>query len=155
QSLTLGGIGFLAVSAWPLSIELGAAGPLIVRRCHSLLRWSALLLAVIEILDMAMQGAVLADSAGLRWTEVMGAGFMLSDLATVLAALLIAGMPKEVWRGTGQVAAIALGLVVLAASTATSHAAERLEGRYALAVLSALHQLAAGLWIGGIPYLLI
>src|SRR5262249_54825096 len=48
QSLTLGGIGFMAVLARPLAGELGASGALILQRSRRLLGWSAAALAVAQ-----------------------------------------------------------------------------------------------------------
>jgi putative copper resistance protein D len=49
----------------------------------------------------------------------------------------------------------AAGVALLAAATATSHAAAQLDDRAVLSAATALHRLCAGSWIGGIPYFLI
>src|SRR5262249_19719356 len=48
-----------------------------------------------------------------------------------------------------------LSIFILVASVTTSHAIGRLENRFFLALITALHQLATGTWIGGIPYLVL
>jgi putative copper resistance protein D len=45
--------------------------------------------------------------------------------------------------------------IILAASVMTNHAASRMDGRAPLIVLSFLHELATGFWIGGLPFLLL
>jgi putative copper resistance protein D len=51
--------------------------------------------------------------------------------------------------------ALLLWLGVLATAVATSHSAARLEGRLLPLTLTALHQSATAVWIGGLPYLLL
>ena len=46
-------------------------------------------------------------------------------------------------------------VLILATSVATSHAASRVDYRAGLVLLTGIHQLATGTWIGGIPYLLL
>jgi putative copper resistance protein D len=153
--VTLGGIAFLLGLARPLAPELGAAGALILRRCHRWLSGSALVLAGLTALGMLGEAGILLDS-GLSPGEVLGAGSLLAGLALLLTALAVATLPYRAWdHPEGRLAAILLGLVMLAADVATSHAAARLEGRLPLALLTALHQLGAAIWIGGMPYFLI
>ena len=153
--VTLGGIAFLLVLARPLAPELGAAGALILRRCHRWLSGSALALAGLTALGMLGEMGILLDS-GLSPGEVLGAGSLQAGLALLLTALAVATLPRRAWeQPEGRLAAILLGLVMLAADVATSHAAARLDGRLPLALLTALHQLGAAIWIGGMPYFLI
>ena len=56
---------------------------------------------------------------------------------------------------TPQAALMAASMIILSTLVATSHAAGRMEGRTALLVLSAIHMLAVGCWIGGLPYFLL
>ena len=156
QSLTLGGIGFMALLARPLAAELGASGALILRRSRRLLGWSAAALAVVEALMIATQVAALADSIDLPLADLLGADFVLWDALAIVAALAILAIAVGGRiGGAGQAGLVLLALVLLAAAAGSSHAVARLDHRRTLAGLSALHQLAAGLWIGGIPYLLI
>src|SRR5262249_26092370 len=46
-------------------------------------------------------------------------------------------------------------IVILIASVTTSHAVARIENRFGLGLLTGLHQLAAAIWLGGLPYLLL
>jgi putative copper resistance protein D len=45
-------------------------------------------------------------------------------------------------------------VVILVAQVATSHAAAQIDGRLALGAVGLIHMAAAGMWIGGLPYLL-
>jgi putative copper resistance protein D len=50
---------------------------------------------------------------------------------------------------------VVLAVIALAAQVGTSHAAAQLEGRVPLGLADFAHMLAAGVWIGGIPYFLV
>ena len=81
-------------------------------------------------------------------------------LVRVLAAALLGGLAVAVARttrtGRGLRLALAGSVVVLVASTAwTGHGAARLGDRSVALLLSALHQLAASVWIGGLVHLLV
>ncbi|HZM09898.1 MAG TPA: CopD family protein, partial [Candidatus Limnocylindrales bacterium] len=70
--------------------------------------------------------------------------------AAILAALLATIRSKFAMTWLGLLVAI-----ILAASVMTNHAASRMDGRAPLIVLSFLHELATGFWIGGLPFLLL
>ena len=74
-----------------------------------------------------------------------GLGLLVGGLAVTLARRPAGAWP---WRA---LTAGALGLV--AASAVLSHAVARVEGRPALIVLEALHQIAAAVWIGGLAHM--
>jgi putative copper resistance protein D len=152
---TLGGIAFQLCLARPLAAELGASGVLLRRRCQDWQRASALTLAGLALLGLLAEAGILLDS-GLSLDAVVGAGSLLAALALVVAALALAALPQAAWdQPGGRVLVVVLGLLILAADVATSHAAARLDDRLPLAVLTGLHQLGAAVWIGGMPYFLI
>ena len=99
QSLTLGGIGFMAVLARPLAGELGASGALILQRSRRLLGWSAAGLAVAEAMMIATQVAALADSIDLPLADLLGADFVLWDASAMVAALAILAIVRGGWVG--------------------------------------------------------
>jgi putative copper resistance protein D len=85
---------------------------------------------------------------------VIGANFFLAGSAAMVGGLIIAG----VCRSTSAIARAVMGvtsILILATSVATSHAASRVDYRAGLTLLTGIHQLATGTWIGGIPYLLL
>ena len=155
QALTIGGIAFLYLLAWPFAARLGAGGEEIVRRSRRLLAWSALALALAEAAFLAMQGAVLMDTAELSLGETLGADFAMASLVKIAAALLIFLVALAGRGRQGRLAMAALAAVVLAGSVATSHAVSRLGDPLPLIVVESLHQLGAAVWIGGIPYFLL
>jgi putative copper resistance protein D len=156
QSLTIGGILFLTLLAWPFRDALGESGPEILVRCRRLAGWSAAGFAIVASLSALIEAAILADTVDLTLGETIGAGFVRDAVAIILAAAAIATIclrnpPRrwEVW------ALPLLAAAILVAQTMTSHAASRLDDRIPLAAAELLHQAAAAAWIGGIPYLLI
>jgi putative copper resistance protein D len=156
QSLTIGGILFLTLVAWPFRDGLGESGTAILARCRRLAGWSAAVFAIVASLSALIEAAILADTVDLTLAETIGAGFVRDAVTIVLAAAAIAiiclRVPPRRWEAW---VLPLLAAAVLIAQTMTSHAASRLDDRIPLAAAELLHQAAAAAWIGGIPYLLI
>ncbi len=155
QAFTIGGIVFLNLVAWPFEERLGAAGGEIVRRSRRLIGWSALALVLAEASFLAMQGAVLMDTAELTIAETIGADFAIASLVKIAAGTLIALLAALGSGRQGRIALAALAALVLGGSVATSHAVARLDDPLLLIVTESLHEIAAAVWIGGIPYFLL
>ena len=62
QSLTVGGIIFLALLMRPLARNLGIAGGGALQDCRRLLRWSAVAFAAAELAFVLLQSLVLAGT---------------------------------------------------------------------------------------------
>ncbi len=154
QSLLLGGLLFLFWIARP-SPEIPAGG---MDRVRSLalkaFRIAAISLALVQVLYLYVNTSVLIASAEIGFREAAGANFFLSGSVMLIAALLIAILARNQKTPTLWLVS-ALVLVVLCASVMTDHAASRVEGRIPLILLTALHELATGFWIGGLPFLLL
>jgi copper resistance protein D len=154
QSLLLGGMMFVLGTA---RYSPDASEPSIARvqvSSWKLLRWSAVGLAVVQLLYLYVDSAVLMASADIPFSGVVGANFFLSGSIVLVAALFTALLAG----GSKKVASWALPLlvfVIMSASVMTNHAASRLEQRPLLITLSIVHELAAGLWIGGLPFLVL
>ncbi len=148
HAFTLGGIGFVLLLALPLRPALGATGDTILARSLRITFVSALALAGIEVLTALAQIAILLDTATIGFAEALGAGFVIAAAVKIAAALAIALL----CRAAPAPAALALGaLALIAGTTLTSHAVARLDDRVVLASVTALHQVGAALWIGGLP----
>src|SRR5471032_1587264 len=76
QSLTLGGVLFLTLLAWPFRDALGESGPEILARCRRLAGWSAVAFAIVSSLSALIEAAILADTVDLTLDETIGAGFV-------------------------------------------------------------------------------
>src|SRR5712671_757792 len=148
QSLVLGGVVFFLVVVSPKMPDL-------IR--HSILRWIrrwALLLAVAEILYVALDIAILMQSGGFTFREVIPANFALAGLVASAAALALPILARVGSPGL-RVKLVAPSALILATATIMSHAIARLDHRLPLALLTGAHQAATAAWIGGLPYLLI
>jgi putative copper resistance protein D len=154
QSVLLGGVLFVL---WIARISHDVSEESIgrIQSCAwRLLRISAVGLAVVQLLYLYVNSAVLMATVEIGFDGVVGANFFISGSIVLTAALLIAmivSSNKDVAKWAIEV----LALVILSASVMTNHAASRLNGRSQLITLSCIHELAAGFWIGGLPFLLL
>src|SRR5262249_54676770 len=96
---------------------------------------------------------------GWRFAEVGATSYFRASLARIVAcAGLVAGcvaLAKRPGRAGWWIALVGFTLLLGTASAWTSHAAGRLGPRAALLILDALHQLAAGVWVGGLLHLIL
>jgi copper resistance protein D len=152
QSLVIGGIVFIIVVIQRHSIgsELEACR----LSCRRVVAWSAIALAVTQLISIVMNASVLAVTADMTFNEIAGADFFMAGTGLAISALIVCVL---CWTRSNRASAVLpiLCVFILIASTGTSHAAARLEHRLGLASLTALHQSAAAIWIGALPYLLI
>ena len=154
QSLLLGGVLFvLWIARVSPEVSLESIG-----RIHAvtwrMLRISAIGLAVVQLLYLYVNSAVLMATVEIGLDGVIGANFFVSGCIVLTAALvtsIIAGGSKNIAEWTLPV----LAVTVMCASVMTNHAASRLDGRSLLITLSCIHELAAGFWIGALPFLVL
>ena len=144
QSMALGGAGFLVLlRRWPQAI-----GPDQIKRVQRMALLSALALALVELISVAMQSAVLISTVGLSLGDVLAANFALCGLAKAVAA---AGLAVALVRGMGTRVLSVFGIAILIAAIFTTHAAARLDHNSILLAAAFLHQSGATIWIGAIP----
>jgi putative copper resistance protein D len=93
----------------------------------------------------------LIQSAGLSIPDIIGANFVLAAFIAMCSGLLIV-QPAVISRRR-MWPALVLAVLILASSVMTNHAAARMDSRVSLMVFITLHLVAAGAWIGGLPYL--
>ncbi len=154
QSVLLGGVLFVL---WIARRSPDASDESIDRVQASswkLLRLSAVGLAIVQLMYLYVDSAVLMASADIGFGAVVGANFFISGSIVLVAALLtaiVAGGSRSIARWALPV----LTVVIMAASVMTNHAASRLSGRPLLITLSSVHELATGFWIGGLPFLVL
>lgn len=152
QAATLGAIFSLILLARPLAGELGPRIGAIATRVGG---WAALVLALSASLETAMQAASLIGTLGISVGFALGAFATLAMLSKIAAALILAllfRLPGAVRHGWPLAL---LGTIILVAATLTTHAAARLDGRAIMLGVTALHQLGAAIWIGGLPCFLL
>jgi putative copper resistance protein D len=152
QSVLLGGVVFLL---WVARASAEASQQSIDRVQTSswrLLGIGAIGLAIMQLLYLYVNSAVLSATAGIGIDGIIGANFFISGSIVLTAALLTAIAARGKRHGW---ALPVLAVVIMGASVMTTHAASRLEGRPLLILLSSMHELSAGLWIGGLPFLVL
>ena len=153
QSMALGGALFLILLARSLGPRLDrfeiAAGT------ARIAGYAAVALLLCEAATVALQTAVLMDTVGLGFRNVLSADFAVAGLVKTVAAAAMAVVLLVLRERAPALPLLALILIELTAATLTTHAAARLEGREWLLVVEGLHQLGAALWIGGIPCFLL
>ncbi len=150
QSLTIGGIVFLVFVASRMKDppdQLKQAVLYWIRR-------SAIALAVTEIAVLAASSLLLMQSADMTLSEASGANFVIAGALAIVSSLAIAFLATP-RRSHGYADMLLPAAAILAASVMTSHAMSRLEYRLPLLAVTALHQAATAVWLGGLPYLLI
>jgi len=100
----------------------------------------------------ALNVFVLSASIGASLPQVAGATFAVAGAvkavaATVIGASALAGSRAPAWTRIGMGAGAA---VLVCASVATSHAIARLQHSFVLTIATAMHELGAALWLGGL-----
>ncbi len=154
QSLLLGGILFVL---WTARASPAVSSEGIARVEASslrLLRVSAIGMAIVQLLYLYVDSAVLMVTAQIGFRQVVGANFFIAGSCMLAGALAVAAL-----TGRGRrLRSIALPIVaafVLTASVMTNHAASRMTGRPLLITLTLIHEAGTGFWIGGLPFLIL
>jgi putative copper resistance protein D len=150
ESLTIGGIVFLNFVARPANTQSEA----ISQACLRWIRRAAVALAVMQLAYILASTLILMQSADMTLGDVSGANFVLAGILAIGSALVIAALARA---GAAKSHAILLipAALILVSSVMTSHAMARLDYRFPLAVVTALHQGATATWLGGLFYLLV
>jgi putative copper resistance protein D len=153
QSLVLGGIFFVLWTARSRP-DLPQES---MERVHAtswrLLRISAIGLAVVQVLYLFVDSSVLMTTAEIPFSGVVGASFFIAGIIILAGAALTAvtaGRENRVAKWALPV----LAVIILAASLMTNHAVSRMENRPYLVAITTIHVAATGLWIGGLPFLM-
>jgi copper resistance protein D len=154
QSLLLGGVLFVLWVARkaPGTVQDGIEA--VQDSSLRLFRAVALGLAVVQILYLCVDSKVLMEIADIGFRQVVGANFFIAGTGVFVGALLafaVSWMPRNI-------RAVCMPLVVaaiLSVSLLTNHAASRLDNRPLLVAFTAVHEAATGLWIGGLPFLIL
>jgi putative copper resistance protein D len=152
QTILVGGVSYELFVLRPALRALPEEHAFLKNKIQHCLFWAAVALIVVQILWIASNSAILMDTADLPFRNVVGAQFFLAALAMVCASTLLVCLIRfrhKIW------AAVLCVCLIVAASVASSHAWSRIDNRFLLCLLDFVHQGAAGVWIGGLPFLLI
>jgi len=149
QTLTVGGILFLVLVLRSAASEAGDTK-------ISCLRWTrrfALALVVAQSFYLLATALILMQSAEIGLADVIGANFVFAGALGIAGSLTI-GILSGFGQNGSERALLLPAAAIIASSVLTSHAMARLEYRFPLALVTALHQLATAAWLGGLPFLL-
>jgi putative copper resistance protein D len=148
-------LGSVVWGVWVLGALPPRIPEVVGRRCLALLGAGAVVLALAQVLVLALKAMTLSDALGsgaladFAATRHFEAGAMRAVLALGLAgtARWLRSAPRGPWRW-----AVAVGVALLLAATGAwlTHATSRLEHRGALMTLTVIHQAGAAVWLGGL-----
>jgi copper resistance protein D len=150
ESLTIGGIVFLNFIARGANSQSKAVN----QACLRWIRRAAVALAVMQLAYILASTLILMQSADMTISDVSGANFVLAGILAIASALTIAVLASAQAPKNYAVLLFPAALI-LVSSVMTSHAMARLDYRFPLAVVTALHQGATATWLGGLFYLLV
>jgi putative copper resistance protein D len=154
QSLILGGVFFVL---WTCRNYPGLPQESMGRvrsTAWTLLRASAIGLAVVQVLYLFVDSSVLMTTAEIPFSGVVGASFFIAGSLIFGGATLTAIVAGRDNRFASYLLP-ALAVLLLAASVMTNHAVSRMENRPYLVTITTIHEAATGLWIGGLPFLML
>jgi putative copper resistance protein D len=151
ESLTIGGIVFLNFVARSSSTQSEA----IDQACLPWIRRAAVALAVMQLAYILASTLILMQSADMTLSDVSGANFVLAGILAIASALTIAALAGSARPSKSYAVLLVPAVLILVSSVMTSHSMARLDYRFPLAVVTALHQGATATWLGGLFYLLI
>jgi len=151
ESLTIGGIVFLNFVARSSSTQSEA----IDQACLRWIRRAAVALAVMQLAYILASTLILMQSADMTLSDVSGANFVLAGIVGIASALTIASLAGGARPSKSYAVLLVPAVLILVSSVMTSHSMARLDYRFPLAVVTALHQGATATWLGGLFYLLI
>lgn len=148
QCFYLGSIIFLAVLVQPLETELGSGAQRLMATGRNLATIALVVLLAILAVSLWAHVVILAGTTDRDYLHALSGTYATAQgirLGAGLAALMLLLRPGRLPL------IVLLAAVDLAAGSATSHAAARLENQTVLFGATLLHYLGAATWIGGLP----
>lgn len=157
QAIVVGGVAFLTLVLFPLDGKLDAEKSPIARRCLRILFWSCCASVFGEIVAVGVLMAMLVGTLQVDFAVAASADAVVSHfIAMTLSGALALNARLDArtfirWKG----GAVALALLLVCAHVGVTHAASRPVASALLVATEIVHVLAAGIWIGGIPFFLV
>jgi putative copper resistance protein D len=157
QATVIGGAVFAMLVLRP-AIREDAAWTGRERRTLLLIAAGAAAVILAQGLAVALQIGTLLHDLGSPIRDALATSYVRANAAKAMVSLLVMATALALRRretGSGWVIVAGLGVALGLAAAWTSHAAARLDHRPLLLALDALHQLAAGTWVGGLLHLVL
>jgi len=158
QALAVGGVFFGLLILRPAAradARWAAAEP----RTLLLIAAGAAAVVMAQGLSVSLQlGSLVSELDSSLRTALATSYFAASVARTLVCGLVIAtaiGLRRRTPSLGAWLVLVGLSLLLPLGAAGTSHAAARLEHRVPLLALDALHQLAAGVWVGGLFHLVV
>jgi putative copper resistance protein D len=139
--------------ARPGAPRLGDARHGLLARCRFGIAGASLALALFALLSLGSDLAALIEILGFERADPLHAEFVRAGMVQAGAGVVLAALVLSMRRPPAALLLLP-ALAMLGASTATSHAAARLQHQGVLEAVTFLHEGAASTWIGALPYLL-
>jgi putative copper resistance protein D len=150
EALTIGGVVFLNF----VTRRANTHSEAVHQACLRWIRRAAVALALMQLAYILASTLILMQSADMTLSDVSGANFVFAGVLAIASALAIAALAGAQPPKSYSVMLVPAALILIS-SVMTSHAMARLEYRFPLAAVTALHQGATATWLGGLFYLLI
>jgi putative copper resistance protein D len=145
-TIAVGGVVFLYL-VLPADVQTG-------KQCfgsgYRLIRAAALGLGITQACYLFANSAILTDTTGIKFADVLGASFFIWACVSIAAAFLLAALVKK-----SRLLSLLCSVAIIGATVATSHSASRLDHRGLLLLATTAHQGATAAWIGALPFLLL
>jgi putative copper resistance protein D len=154
QTVAIGSVAFACAIVQPLLTRGAAAVGNVRAGTVRILRIAAAALAVLSIARIGLQLAAIVG-AGIPLDRAFGAPFVFAWALQSACAAALAILAGRMGHRYVDGVLILLALGVLAGSVAASHAVARIDDRSLLILATTLHQAGAGVWIGGLPTLML
>jgi putative copper resistance protein D len=155
QAIAIGGVAFVLFVLMPAAGDAETAA--LRRRALAITALAATALAAIQLLLIALLLGVLGGGDGWPLAAVAQTSYFWAGAVRIVACAVVMAFAGRAARGAAGAATapvlVALALVLALSAAWLSHAAARLGGRALLLAIDSVHQLAAGVWIGGLVHL--
>ncbi len=145
QSVFLGSVAFLVFGV------PAAASPALERAALRTLRMSAWTLACVAIAATGLNAEILSATLDMPFGEMLSARFAVAGVVKALAAMAAAFVAVGGGSRLRTAALVLLAVIAFGAALVTTHAAARPVLDAGLLAATALHQVGAAVWLGGLP----
>jgi len=153
QTVLVGSVGFVLLVDVSCRPDRQPGVHAVASGCRRIIQWAALGTVTAVIAATALNAVILGESLDVSGREVAGAAFVASGAIRAAAAAVV-GMIVSLgppWPARTRLTIIAASALLIGAAVATSHAVARLDQSGMMLLATALHQLGAALWLGGLP----